>query len=912
MCCTLFKYFLRSILLLPLFLVSPAQTIITIGGSSYNNSDIPFNGKANYSWSAAIYQQSNIHTEGLITHFAYDITNDISDLIKHNQKIYMGLTSESSYGYGSKPDPGTLSLVYDGTIRWNGSSWQLVPLQTPFYYSNTEGENLVIYWENRSGTSSSSNYPLFASFYNGSNSTAIYNSASDVLPGDGSLSDYTPGILFMLQSGPKYFDYAIVEQNETPVAPGTENQEIILIKTYVAGLEGDVTMNGFQLNTQGTTHLSDISNLRVWYTGADAFFTTTTQFGPTIAKPGSSNVFTTTPQTLAWGDNHFWVTYDIPVTATVGNIVDAGCDIIYHNDGQYWMEAGNPEGEREITNPLSGEVTLGEGTGQLSLSAIVEIINGVGLAGNTTINIPDGIYTETNCLSMEGWTGDYSLTFSRPPDASDVATVTSEAPLIFNNIKGLTINGKNSLVFINPSTDQPVIQLRNSKNTTIEGVKIFGNSTNWWATGNLGLLNLRAGSENTIISGCVFGGIPGGEDLPGFVIGLGENGEAEPITNTIIMRNQIGRFGDIGVYVGFNTYTTTISGNFISGTDDQYSFVGIDDVGQGTRINGNFIYFPGILKDYGYYIGIDQNAVRNGGVYNNFIYGAFSATNNLHSIGGMTFSANVPEFSTSVKHNTIYLTGHSSGGEAFVFNTDYPGGSLNFSNNIVSQLITGTSSIAAVNFAEDPPAGFTMNNNNYNLSSGLPFGYLPGFTTTVPVTSMDLWTATTGLEINSTSGMVPFNQTGDPHISVKQEVSKVQQDYSYLEIERDPAVLYDIDGEERPETTYKGADQPEVEIIPTAIIADQNKVIHTYQLYQNYPNPFNPVTTIRYDIPENAKVKLEIYNLIGQMVETIDLGLKKNGSYRYYLDMSDHATGIYLYKLRAGKFKKSRKMLLVK
>jgi hypothetical protein len=48
------------------------------------------------------------------------------------------------------------------------------------------------------------------------------------------------------------------------------------------------------------------------------------------------------------------------------------------------------------------------------------------------------------------------------------------------------------------------------------------------------------------------------------------------------------------------------------------------------------------------------------------------------------------------------------------------------------------------------------------------------------------------------------------------------------------------------------------------------------------------------------------------MVKTIDLGLKKNGSYRCYLDMSDHATGIHFYKLTAGKFEKTGKMLLVK
>ena len=85
-----------------------------------------------------------------------------------------------------------------------------------------------------------------------------------------------------------------------------------------------------------------------------------------------------------------------------------------------------------------------------------------------------------------------------------------------------------------------------------------------------------------------------------------------------------------------------------------------------------------------------------------------------------------------------------------------------------------------------------------------------------------------------------------------------------------------------------------------------------FYLSQNYPNPFNPVTTIKYELPFKSDVKLVIYNLIGQEVMRWDLQGKPAGIHSVSWDASSVASGIYLYRLVAGNFVETRKMVFIK
>jgi hypothetical protein len=86
----------------------------------------------------------------------------------------------------------------------------------------------------------------------------------------------------------------------------------------------------------------------------------------------------------------------------------------------------------------------------------------------------------------------------------------------------------------------------------------------------------------------------------------------------------------------------------------------------------------------------------------------------------------------------------------------------------------------------------------------------------------------------------------------------------------------------------------------------------SYALLQNYPNPFNPSTTIRYDVPERARVHLAIYNVLGQLVLTLADGQLEAGAHRATFDARRLATGVYIYRMTAGSFTAVRKMLLLK
>jgi photosystem II stability/assembly factor-like uncharacterized protein len=83
-------------------------------------------------------------------------------------------------------------------------------------------------------------------------------------------------------------------------------------------------------------------------------------------------------------------------------------------------------------------------------------------------------------------------------------------------------------------------------------------------------------------------------------------------------------------------------------------------------------------------------------------------------------------------------------------------------------------------------------------------------------------------------------------------------------------------------------------------------------LEQNYPNPFNPATTIKYSIPKEGLVTLKVYNVIGEEVATLVNEIKLVGNYNLTFDGENLSSGIYFYKLQAGDFVETKKMVFIK
>jgi hypothetical protein len=85
-----------------------------------------------------------------------------------------------------------------------------------------------------------------------------------------------------------------------------------------------------------------------------------------------------------------------------------------------------------------------------------------------------------------------------------------------------------------------------------------------------------------------------------------------------------------------------------------------------------------------------------------------------------------------------------------------------------------------------------------------------------------------------------------------------------------------------------------------------------FVLDQNYPNPFNSVTTIGYSLPQASRVRLEVFNILGQHVITLVDGQMGSGNHTVRWDASQAATGIYIYRIEAGHFTSVKKLLLVR
>jgi len=102
---------------------------------------------------------------------------------------------------------------------------------------------------------------------------------------------------------------------------------------------------------------------------------------------------------------------------------------------------------------------------------------------------------------------------------------------------------------------------------------------------------------------------------------------------------------------------------------------------------------------------------------------------------------------------------------------------------------------------------------------------------------------------------------------------------------------------------------------PVSIVQDvagDNQFPLSFSLFQNYPNPFNPETVIRYGIPERTHVRLEVFNLLGQGVLLLSDGLQERGYHSVVLDAGGMPSGVYFYRIQAGSFGETRKLMLLK
>ena len=103
-----------------------------------------------------------------------------------------------------------------------------------------------------------------------------------------------------------------------------------------------------------------------------------------------------------------------------------------------------------------------------------------------------------------------------------------------------------------------------------------------------------------------------------------------------------------------------------------------------------------------------------------------------------------------------------------------------------------------------------------------------------------------------------------------------------------------------------------VRVGPVTAVSGPYPLPKEISLAQNYPNPFNPVTTIRYELPHQSHVSLNVFNYLGQEVATLVDEQESAGYKSVKFDASGLPSGVYLYRLEAGDFSVAKRMTLVK
>jgi len=105
--------------------------------------------------------------------------------------------------------------------------------------------------------------------------------------------------------------------------------------------------------------------------------------------------------------------------------------------------------------------------------------------------------------------------------------------------------------------------------------------------------------------------------------------------------------------------------------------------------------------------------------------------------------------------------------------------------------------------------------------------------------------------------------------------------------------------------------------IAVELSVDGHQIPDKFTLHQNHPNPFNPVTTLRYDLPEDAMVNITIYDMMGRVVRTMVNTQQNTGFKSVRWNATNDAgssvsAGLYLYMIKAGDFRQTKKMVLLK
>lgn len=312
---------------------------------------------------------------------------------------------------------------------------------------------------------------------------------------------------------------------------------------------------------------------------------------------------------------------------------------------------------------------------------------------------------------------------------------------------------------------------------------------------------------------------------------------------------------------------------------------------EAASVSGSYVVgiaFAGNSEGAGEIISVVNNMINVGAADETYAtYGiGFRSANNMGNI--------------QAYHNTILLNDNAStvASHAVGNHTNGTGPvTLDLKNNIIINNHSGNTGSSAIGLI---PTGSDLTSDYNLLVSNQNFVNYRG----TSYTDLAAWQATTQ-DVHSVSKIVEFVSATDLHLG--------SASIGDIELAGTPlaTVTTDIDGDTRSAIApYMGADESDE--LQVAIDRSAELLPQSFKLHQNYPNPFNPATTIAFDLPEAAHVKLVVYNMMGQQVAMLKNEAMQPGYYRLNFDASRLASGVYIYRIEANRFTALKKMTVMK
>ena len=466
----------------------------------------------------------------------------------------------------------------------------------------------------------------------------------------GETEDYT---LNVTAATPMVYSTSTVTQNNTSAfSKPSVNTEVIGIQVVTSGSLTPLTVTNFTLNTNGSTSPgTDITNAKLWYTGIINSFTTSSLVGSFASPNGTFTI--NSSQVLAPGTNYFWLTYDVPVSATTSDVIDAECTaltIVTPKTPTVTAPAGN----RLISaNKMAGVYTIPGSYPNFS-TAIADL-NARGTYGPVTFNVSSGfVDTAANLIINTTGTADNPIIFQRvganplpnPVIVAGVGTSTTTDGII-------KLNGADYITF------NAIDLQENPANTT---------TTTWMEWGYALVKPSGAnGCQNVTIKNCNI--TLNKSNLPS--VGIYSGNHLPTSTATLVVSSLAGAASNNTFFN--NVITNSYVGIYLNGYADGIPYSYYD---QNNTINQcNITNYGGAANTaYGIY-----NIYQNGLVISNCTINSSGGTNSTATLYGI-FCSTMNNSNLTISGNTITIVSGST--TSTIYGINYGNGSAGTTNNI--------------------------------------------------------------------------------------------------------------------------------------------------------------------------------------------------------------------------------------